>query len=40
MTPKEKVVWAHEELSLSEANDLIWEHKSACLPILDDERED
>ena len=34
MTPKEKAVWAHEGISLSEANDLIWEKKIACLPIL------
>ncbi len=37
MTPKEKVVWAHEGINLAEANDVIWEHKIACLPILDDE---
>ena len=37
MTPKEKAVWAHEGISLSEANDLIWEKKIACLPILTDE---
>lgn len=37
MTPKEKVVWAHEGINLSEANNMIWEHKIACLPILDDE---
>lgn len=37
MTPKEKVVWANEGVSLSEANDIIWENKKACLPILDDE---
>ena len=37
MTPKEKAVWAHEGISLSEANDLIWENKIACLPILTDE---
>ena len=35
MTPKEKVVWAYEGISLSEANDIIWENKIACLPILD-----
>ena len=34
MTSKEKAVWAHEGISLSEANDLIWEKKIACLPIL------
>lgn len=37
MTPKEKVVWAKEGITLSEANDIIWEHKIACLPILDEE---
>ena len=37
MTPKEKAVWAHEGISLSEANDLIWENKIACLPILTEE---
>ena len=36
MTPKEKAVWAHEGISLAEANDVIWENKIACLPILDD----
>ncbi len=34
MTPKENVVWAEEGVTLSEANDIIWEHKKACLPIL------
>ena len=34
MTPKEEVVWAEEGISLSEANDLIWENKKASLPIL------
>ena len=37
MTPKEKAVWAHEGISLSEANDMIWENKIACLPILTEE---
>ena len=37
MTPKEKVVWAKEGINLSEANDIIWENKIACLPILDKE---
>ena len=37
MTPKSKVFWAKEGISLSEANDMIWEHKIACLPILDNE---
>jgi len=35
MTPKERVVWAKEGISLAEANDIIWENKIACLPILD-----
>lgn len=35
MTPKDRVVWAKEGISLSEANDIIWEKKKACLPILD-----
>ena len=34
MTPKEKVVWAYEGVTLAEANDIIWENKKACLPIL------
>ena len=34
MTPKEQVVYAEEGISLSEANDIIWEHKKASLPIL------
>ena len=34
MTPKERVVWAEEGISLSEANDIIWEKKKECLPIL------
>ena len=37
MTPKEKVVWAKEGTNLVEANDIIWENKIACLPILDNE---
>lgn len=34
MTPKEKIIYGEEGISLSEANDLIWETKKACLPIL------
>ena len=37
MTPKEKVVWAKKGTDLVEANDIIWENKIACLPILDEE---
>ena len=36
MTPKERVVWAKEGIDLTEANDIIWEKKKACLPILDE----
>ena len=34
MTPLEKAVVAHEGINLAEANDIIWENKIACLPIL------
>ena len=37
MTSKEDAVTAKKGISLAEANDLIWEHKISCLPILDDE---
>ena len=37
MTPKDSVVWAEEGLNLSEANDIIWEKKKECLPILSKE---
>ena len=36
MTPKENVAWAREGIDLTEANDIIWEKKKACLPILDE----
>ncbi|MDD6467531.1 MAG: IMP dehydrogenase [Erysipelotrichaceae bacterium] len=35
MTPFEKLVYGEEGISLSEANDLIWEHKLNALPIID-----
>ena len=35
MTSIEKVVFAEEGISLSEANDIIWKYKKECLPILD-----
>jgi IMP dehydrogenase len=38
MTPFEKLVFGKEGLSLSEANDLIWDHKLNCLPIIDKEQ--
>ena len=37
MTKKENVIWAKKGISLSEANDIIWEHKLNCLPILTEE---
>lgn len=37
MTPKEKVIYTKKGVNLGEANDIIWENKIACLPILDDE---
>ena len=36
MMPKEKLVYAKKGISLHEANDLIWEKKISCLPILDE----
>lgn len=35
MTPFEKLITAKEGISLSEANDVIWEHKLNSLPIID-----
>ena len=37
MTPKDSEVGAEEGLSLTEANDIIWEKKKECLPILSKE---
>ncbi len=37
MTPLEKLVVGRGEVSLSQANDIIWEHKLNALPIVDDE---
>lgn len=34
MTPKEDIIFAYEGISLSEANDMIWDHKVNQLPIL------
>ncbi|MGI5900562.1 MAG: IMP dehydrogenase [Christensenellales bacterium] len=36
MTPLEKIVYAREGVSLSEANDIIWDHKINALPIIDE----
>lgn len=38
MTPFESLVYGMEGISLSEANDMIWDHKLNCLPIIDEER--
>ena len=37
MTPFDHLVWAREGVTLSEANDIIWENKLNALPIIDDE---
>lgn len=36
MTPLEKLITAKEGVTLSEANDILWDHKLNALPILDD----
>ena len=35
MTPFEKLVCGHEDTTLKEANDIIWDHKLNALPIID-----
>lgn len=37
MRPKAEVIWSKEGIGLDKANDVIWENKIACLPILDEE---
>ena len=37
MVRKEKLVYAKKGITLEEANDMIWENKVSCLPILDEE---
>ena len=37
MVRKEKLVYAKKGITLEEANDMIWENKVSCLPILDDD---
>ena len=37
MTPVEKLVCAKKGVTLSEANDIIWDNKINCLPIVDEE---
>lgn len=39
MTKLENVVYADEETTLKEANDIIWEHKINCLPLVNKNRE-
>ncbi len=36
MVPKDRIVYAKKGISLHDANDLIWERKISCLPILDE----
>lgn len=36
MTPLDKLITAREGVSLTEANDILWDHKLNALPILDD----
>ncbi|CAN7707912.1 IMP dehydrogenase [Paenibacillus sp. LjRoot153] len=36
MTPFEKLIYGKSGIALSEANNLIWDHKLNCLPIVDD----
>lgn len=38
MTPFASLVYGQEGITLSEANDLIWEHKLNCLPVIDKEQ--
>ena len=36
MVPKDKIVFGRKGISLTEANDIIWDNKISCLPILDE----
>ncbi|MBQ6663514.1 MAG: IMP dehydrogenase [Firmicutes bacterium] len=38
MTPFEKLVYAKEGVTLSEANDILWDYKLNALPIIDDKQ--
>lgn len=38
MTPFEKMIWAEDGVTLSEANDIIWDNKLNALPIIDKDR--
>lgn len=37
MTPFEELIVGQEGMTLSEANDMIWDHKLNCLPIIDED---
>ena len=37
MTPFDKLVCGHKDITLKEANDIIWENKLNALPIIDDD---
>ncbi len=38
MTPFSKLVYAEEGATLSEANEMIWNHKLNCLPVIDNQQ--
>ncbi len=38
MTPFDKLIVGHQDITLSEANNLIWDHKLNQLPIVDDQQ--
>ena len=38
MTPFDKLVYAKEGISLSEANDMLWDYKLNALPVVDDQQ--
>ena len=38
MTPLDKIIYAKDGISLSEANDIIWDHKINVLPIVDNQQ--
>ncbi len=38
MTPFEKLIHAKEGITLSEANDMLWDHKLNALPVVDDKQ--
>ena len=39
MTPFSKLIYGQSGISLNEANDIIWNHKLNCLPILNENQE-